>query len=667
MLHRAESLDLRVAEHPITFHDRERGRSKLGWRDIFGFFQTLRRLWIDTNDRRFVLWLGISLIILTSLPYLYGWLRTPAGHVYTYTGVHALASGDMAVYGSYIEQVRDGRWLFNDLFTSEWPQRPFLNVLWLPVGLLGRITGLSTVLTFHLARVLLIIPFILFLSRFVAAFLRKSIAGFSLRTIRRTALLFLAFSSGLGPLVADAILPLSNARWRAGYDFWPPDLWVPESNTFLTLYQSPHFIASLWLLLLIILFTLRATGTTIAMNVATTQDRGVRGGMPTPESVDDRAGMVPPEAESEGGIAASEHAGLASVLGGGRPTSARRGLHYRSSLAAGLAALALFQFHPFYVPTVAVLLVGWMIVESLTSRRIRWDLVAHGAIVGAISAPSILYYLWLIWTDPITIARANQNLLFTTDWWLVLLSYGFLVPLALIGIVRLLRRSTIESRLLLVWVIITAVLIYAPITWQRRLIEGAHVVIVLLAVLGLFPFLAWLRARLPTWFRRYTWGVLMATIVAIPLLGISAFMNLVRDFVLYTIRFPQSIPSHSFYYPTDAVAAMRWIHDHAALGEATFAVGIDGHFVPMYAARQAVLGHGVETTNFVRKYETSYALAGGRLPLVDARAFLDRERARYILVTDASRGLWAMDPATIPGAVLAYRNGGAEVYELERE
>ncbi|MBI4142645.1 glycosyltransferase family 2 protein, partial [Candidatus Uhrbacteria bacterium] len=350
---------------------------------------------------------------------------------------------------------------------------------------------------------------------------------------------------------------------------------------------------------------------------------------------------------------------------GGPQRQDPRATPHRSSIAAGLAALALFQFHPFYVPTVAVLLVAWTFVESIAARRVRWDLVGHGAIVGIISAPSVLSHLWLVRTDPITAARASQNLLFTTDWWLVALSYGFLVPLALIGIVRVLRpacgtgsfgpmaigpqddqQTKRAHRLLVTWLVVTVVLMYSPLTWQRRLVEGLHVVLVIIAMVGLFPFLAWLRAHAPMWIHRYAWGVTTATIVAIPLLGVSTIVNLVRDVALYTIRFPQSIPRHSFYYPTDALDAMRWIRGHASLGEATFAVGIDGHFLPMFAARQTVLGHGVETAHFVEKYETSYALTGGELALAEVRAFLERERVRFILVTDASRGLWVIDPAT---------------------
>lgn len=631
LLYRAEAAGLRVVEHPITFTERRAGSSKLRWRDIAEFFATIVRLRHrhgalprpNDSERHFALALAVALIFITGLPYLYGWLRTPPGHVYT--GVHALASGDMAVYGSYIEQVRDGRWLFVDLFTSEWPQRPRFDIFWLAVGFFARLTHTSITLAFHLVRLILIIPFVLFLSRFVAAFLkpREKTSGFffrfPIRTVRRTALLFLVFSSGLGTLIAESIAPLSDRRWRPGYDFWPPDLWVPESNTFLTLFQSPHLIVSLWLLLFAILATLRFTETRV----------------------------------------------------------------YRWSIASGVTSLVLFQFHPFYVPSVATLLALWVVVESLATRRIRWDLVAHGLIIGIIGAPSVLYHLWNLATDPITMAVGEQNLLFTTDWWLVALGYGFLVPLAIIGVIQMVRtiskrtgsfaearddtNMNITYRLLLTWLVATIVLIYSPLTWQRRLIEGAHVVLVLIAMVGLFPLLSWLRPRAPNWLRRYAWGTVTAVIVAVPLFGLSTGANLVRDFVLYTMRFPRSIPRHAFYYPIPARNAMQWIRAHAPLGTATFTVGLDGNFLPMYAARQSVLGHGVATVRFVEKYRTTYALVSGEISLADARAFLDRERVRYILITDASRNLWTIDPAAIPGAMLAYRNSGAEVYRLTND
>ncbi|MDO8599131.1 MAG: hypothetical protein Q7S02_03400 [bacterium] len=609
MLYRAEAANLHIVEHPITFRDRERGKSKLGLRDIIGFFRTLWRLWIGTNDRRFALWLGLTLVILTGFPYLYGWWNTPAG--YTYTGMHALAPGDMAVYGSYLEQAREGHLLFLDLFTSEYPQRPRLDIFWLAAGLFTRVTHLPAPLAFHLIRLLLIIPFTLFLSTFVTAFLRSPLAGWTARTIRRVTLLLLAFASGVGSVIVPSLD--GKDLWRPGYNGWPIDFWVPESNTFLTLYQSPHLIASLWLILYIVLCTLRA----------------------------------------------SEWS-----------TSAHPRTLWKWSIGAGLAALALFQFHPFYVPTIFAVLMGWILIESLTSRRIRWDCIIHGAIVAALCAPSIAYHLWLVAVDPIMAAKAEQNLLFTPAWWYVVAGYGFLVPLAIVGMRQLLpyfakaSRDGAQARLLLAWLTVTVILIFSPLTWQRRLTEGLHVVLTITAVFGLFPLLAWLKLRLPARVLRIGWTPATAAAIAVPLLGLSTIANMGRDIALFTIAFPATIPRYSLYYPDTAVDAMRWIRAHANPGDVTFTVGIDGNFLPMYATTQSALGHGVETTDFVEKYHDAYALTGGTLTGSDARAFLERVRARYVLVTDASRDLWQIDPMTLSGVTLAYRNDGAEVYEI---
>lgn len=603
-LFRAEQSGARVVEHPITFRDRARGRSKLGPRDIARFFRTLGRLWIGTNDHRFAVWLGLCLVLLTTLPYLYGWWNTPTG--YTYTGIHALAPGDMAVYGSYLEQVREGRWMFVDLFTSEWPQRPRLDIFWLAAGLFARATHLPAPLAFHLLRILIIIPFTLFLSTFVAAFLRPPSPqhlvlgtwGLSIRTVRRVTLLLLAFSSGIG----SVIVPSLDGRdvWRPGYHGWPIDFWVPESNTFLTLAQSPHLITSLWLILWIVFATLRYSETK----------------------------------------------------------------RWRWSVGAGIGALALFQFHPFYVPTIFAVLLGLILTESLASRRIRWDVVAHSAIVAAMSAPSVAYHLWSIAVDPIMAAKAGQNLLFTPAWWYVAAGYGFLVPLALIGAYQLARTRTPHARLLLAWLLATIVLVFSPLTWQRRLTEGLHVALVITAVYGLSPLCAWIRNRLTPRALALVWTRATAVAVAIPLLGFSTIANIGRDLALFTVAFPGTIPRHSLYYPLAAVDAMRWIRARAQSGDVTFAVGLDGNFLPMYAARQSALGHGVETTNFAEKYRDAYALTEGTLTGNGAQEFLERIRARYVLVTDASRGLWRVDPTTIPSVSLVYRNDGAEVYKI---
>lgn len=648
MLFRAERAGARITEYPITFRDRSLGQSKLGIRDVLGFFRTLARLWLEMRDRRFALGIGALLVFATAAPYLYGWWNTPSG--FTYTGIHGIAAGDMSVYASYLEQVRDGRALFTNLFTTE-PHARTLNIFWLAAGWFARLTHLPAPAAFHALRLLLIIPFTLFLATFVAAFLRKPIAGWSVRTVRRTALVFLAFSSGVGAYIAPALEHISYSR--PGSEYWPIDLWVAESNTFLTLSQTPHFIVSLWLLLLIFLFTLRASE-------GSDQSRG---GQSTSGTLWSPSGHGSAKG-GERGRNASESATLGRTSVPEADARPQRLARYRCTFLAGLTALALFQFHPFYVPTIATVLIAFAIAMSLAHRRIRWDLVAHALIVLAISAPSIAYHSLLTRTDAVVAWKAAQNLLFTPSWWLALAGYGFLVPLALMGMASLLRRRTDAYMLLIAWFAATVALIFSPLIWQRRLTEGLHVVIVLVAMFGLFPILTWIRSRISTRVLPLVWTPLTAALACAPLFGVSTAFNVSRDIELYTIRFPASVPRHVFYFPNDAIAAMRWIHAQGAPDEATLALGLSGNFLPMYAVRPTVIGHGVETADFARKYRTAYALAAGTVSDDDAAAFLAEQRVRFILVTDDDRPFWVRSPAELPGVALAFVNDGAWVYRV---
>ena len=72
---------------------------------------------VTKKEWLFVIFLAFVVVFLGNFNLIYGWLTNPAGQVFT--GIHFAALNDWFVYYSYLEQVRQGHWLFNDLFTSE--------------------------------------------------------------------------------------------------------------------------------------------------------------------------------------------------------------------------------------------------------------------------------------------------------------------------------------------------------------------------------------------------------------------------------------------------------------------------------------------------------------------------------------------------------------------
>ncbi|MBN1779381.1 MAG: hypothetical protein JW816_04150, partial [Candidatus Buchananbacteria bacterium] len=202
---------------------------------------------ITQKEWQFVLWLIIIMIIITSLPYLVGYLSAWPGYVYN--GLHSLSPGDIPVYYSYIYQVSHGQWLAKDLFTSEVQTVGTFNVWWFLVGGLAYLLHLSAPAAFHLSRILTIPILLVVVYLFISYFLAE-------QRQRKLAMLFLLFASGLGFFFAGPINQLDLTYTQAYW--WPIDLWLTEAVTFNVLYQSSHFIVSLVLMLLIFLLILLA-------------------------------------------------------------------------------------------------------------------------------------------------------------------------------------------------------------------------------------------------------------------------------------------------------------------------------------------------------------------------------------------------------------------------
>lgn len=196
---------------------------------------------VQRREWRLVGWTCLAVLVLVGAPYLVMWLLTPPGHIAT--GLHSVASGDIAVYYNYIDQARDGAWRFTDPFTSE-PHAPFnLNVYWVGVGWLAKLTATSAPVAFHLARVLAVPFFLAVLYWFVSVVfwdVRRRRAGFLLAT----------FASGVGWL---AFIAFPQAASGDGvFGTYPMDLWVTEGFPFLNFYQTGHFTFGTTLMLIVL-------------------------------------------------------------------------------------------------------------------------------------------------------------------------------------------------------------------------------------------------------------------------------------------------------------------------------------------------------------------------------------------------------------------------------
>lgn len=174
-----------------------------------------------------IVW-AVVIVLLSSVPYLWGVFITPPG--YTFTGLtHNIDDG--AVYLSWMRQAADGHFFQRNLFTSDpQPARQF-NVLFLVMGWCAAITHLPLFAVYHLFRIVSGIVLILGIWQFSRLFLTNE-------RQRKVLVLLVGFSSGFGWLIPAAKAPTGSV-----------DLWQPEAITFLSVYLNPLFLIGLLLMI----------------------------------------------------------------------------------------------------------------------------------------------------------------------------------------------------------------------------------------------------------------------------------------------------------------------------------------------------------------------------------------------------------------------------------
>ena len=175
---------------------------------------------------------------LTSLPYLLGcYLSSSDMHF----GGFVIAVEDGNTYIAKMRQGARGEWLFHLPYTSEEHDGALLLTFHLLLGKLARLSGLSLVNFYHLARLLCGLVLLWMIYVFISYFV-------PFVALRRIAFLLVCFSSGLGWLLIT--LGLSSDI--------PIDFLLPEAFTFLIIYAFPHLALARTLMLGTFILTLTA-------------------------------------------------------------------------------------------------------------------------------------------------------------------------------------------------------------------------------------------------------------------------------------------------------------------------------------------------------------------------------------------------------------------------
>lgn len=187
----------------------------------------------------------VALVLLYSIPYLYGYITEPDDLTFTWVIMNRPTWDSTA---DFMTQAGRGEYLFTTYHTSEGIPNVFFNSVFLIAGVFIKLIGVSNITGYIILLILSTFVFMVALYRFLSIY-------FESEYHKKVAFLMVIFSSGLGYIVWIA-LKLFGSPFFFSEDtpmsarIFPMDMTITDTNVFLTLhsFNLHHTIALCFIL-----------------------------------------------------------------------------------------------------------------------------------------------------------------------------------------------------------------------------------------------------------------------------------------------------------------------------------------------------------------------------------------------------------------------------------
>jgi hypothetical protein len=525
----------------------------------------------------FVLLWSAFVVLLANIPYIYGYAIAPQDKVFM---GDARCFIDTNTYLAWMHQAKDGHILFKDIYTTEPHERMLFHPLFLALGNISRLSGLSLITVHSLARIVFGFFLLIFCYKFISLF-------FEHKFERSLAFILVSVSGGFGWLkLFSGINAIPEVWFLTG--------WV-EGNTFMSIYSLPLFSASVLMLIAVFYLMLKSF----------------------------------------------ELQKLSYAVWAGIVCSLLVTTHF---------------FDALIVYPALVLYIAALYLISGDASKLRANALSF-AVMFFISLPSPLYNFWASMANPVFHEHAWKGAITLSPgfmWFLGL--FGILIPLAAIGATSVLfdRKNPLFLRrlFLVIWALAVPFLIYSPISFQRRLIEGAHIPISILAAMALIFICR--RLKLDA---RITSAAMIALLIPGNLALLSNDMNYLKS--------NSSQRSVAGFLDRDIYDAMKWLEANTARDDVVLADFEIGNYVPAVSGNTVFIGHSPETINFWEKWDLVKRFFSADSDDNYRREFLRASGVKYIIYSWKERLLGGFDPGNAPYLKRVYENSSTSIFEVD--
>lgn len=262
--------------------------------------------------------------------------------------------------------------------------------------------------------------------------------------------------------------------------------------------------------------------------------------------------------------------------------------------------------------------------------------------VALVAAPN----LWFFWQDDYLRIWSGQNQILSPHPLHYLFAYGWLLPFAYFGLRHLLKISPPLGNFALAWLLALPVLIYAPVGLQRRLAEGAFVLLIALALHA---------------FEQGTWAKRQRNLALFSLAFPSTLILLVGAWQTAGAVTPP------VFLPRDEVMAFEELRAQSQPGELVLASYETGNALPAWAPLRVLVGHGPEGVDESELLPSIHSFFQGRTSDDFRLELLSRYDVDYVFwgAIEESFGSWQPYEASYLELIASY--GQFQVFRVSRD
>ncbi|HEM61480.1 MAG TPA: hypothetical protein ENO24_04245 [Chloroflexi bacterium] len=343
-----------------------------------------------------------------------------------------------------------------------------------------------------------------------------------------------------------------------------------------------------------------------------------------------------------------------------------RSFHVGRLLLSSLVLLAICVIQPFMVLLVDVVLGFYWVSLLVLHKRIPGREALSLMTWALVPLPPNLYYLQAFNGDPVFRAWAAQNILPSPPPTHLVLGYGIMLLLAIVGAALAIRRRSERMLFPIAWSMSSLLLMYAPFTLQRRMLEGVHIPLCILATVGLFEYLVpailrsrWLQ-RLQLWHRYTRQGLRRLLVFAMVMSTVPSSLFLVARASVLAVQADSAL----FYRATE-IEAMDWLASNTHPQATVLASYEVGRGIPGRIGHRVFMGHFIETVEVHRKRMLAAGFFQADTTDESRRSMLSEYGIRYVFHGPSEKEMGQFDPSGAPYLKAVYRNELVTIYMVQ--